>query len=284
MPAPTSATLLQPGQISSTWSLNITNTINIDVTDNEFLFIDGEIYQADLYLDYGLNEDWNLRVDIPFIAYSGGSLDQAIEDYHELLGFRRGERPNFPRDQLQFLYSRDGLLELNLTENQSGVGDIQLAAGNQLFEGENTLSIWSGIKLPTGDSDSLTGSGAISMSAWLSGERRTSDALKLYAIGGLLYMNEGDVLSELQEDIVLFGNFGFHWQYWENVAIQAQVDWHTNFYTDTGARLLGDVSQITFGAKFTLSPRVYFDFAVAEDIKVDASPDVNFNLALRVLH
>ena len=284
LPAPTPATLIAAGNLRSTWSLNITNTINIDVTDNEFLFLDGEIYQSDVILDYGLNDDWNLRIDIPFIAYSGGQLDKAIESYHELLGFRRGERPNYSRDQLLFTYSRDGVNQVGINTSDSNIGDLQLIAGRKLKSGENTLSVWGSVKLPTGDSDNLSGNGATSLASWLSGRLSAGDVIQLYALGGLLYMEQGDVLSDLQEDIVLFGNFGMQWQYWDDIAIQAQIDWHTDFYKNSGSRLLGDVSQITFGAKFALSPTINLDFAIAEDIKVDASPDVNFNFALQVLH
>lgn len=285
LPSPTSATIVAPGRLVSSWSANISNTININNTSNESLFVDAETYQGNLVLDYGVNERWSLRVELPYIRHTPGSLDSAIEGYHDLFGFPEGHRPNYPRDQLLIRYQRDGVEQLQLDQSASGVGDVMLITGRQLQSSENSASsIWSGIKLPTGDNDKLTGSGATDLSIWLAGRRILGEQLQVYGTAGLLALGKGDVLTDIQEDHAFFGSAGAQWLYSERLALKAQFEWHTRFYRDTGAKFLGDVLQVTFGFGWAFSPAVYFEFAVAEDIKVEASPDVNFHFSLRVLH
>jgi hypothetical protein len=45
---------------------------------------------------------------------------------------------------------------------------------------------------------------------------------------------------------------------------------------------VGDVVQLSFGGAWRLTEDTGLDFALTEDIKVDASPDATFNISLRV--
>lgn len=285
LPTPTAADIAVPGSFATIWSANVSNSIIIDRAGNEFLLVDGETYEADLTAAYGIGENWALHVKLPLIGYSPGNLDKPIEEYHDWFGLNQGNRLDNPRDRLLFIYQRNGVEQLRLDRRQSGLGDIQLFAGRRMHSSpHSSYSAWTGIKLPTGDSDNFTGSGATDISVWGAGRRELREQWQLYGTIGLLFLGEGDILPELQEDVVFFGSLGTQWQYWQPVAIKTQLEWHTGFYKDTGTRLLGDVLQLTFGTTWEISPTLFFDFAIAEDIKEEASPDVNFNFTLRVLH
>lgn len=285
LPAPTAADIATQASLATIWSANISNSLIVDRAGDEFLMIDGETYEADLTLAYGMGNHWALHIKLPFIAHSSGNLDRPIEKYHDWLGLSQGNRLLYPRDRLLFFYQRNGIEHLHLDRRQNGLGDIQLITGRQIRSSEHSAySIWAGVKLPTGDSNKLTGSGALDVSVWGAGRRMLNEKWHLYGTAGVLFLGGGDILPELQEDTVFFGSLGAQWEYWRTVTIKAQLEWHTGFYKDTGARFLGDVLQLTFGPTWEISPKLFFDFAVSEDIKEEASPDVNFNLSLRVLY
>jgi hypothetical protein len=282
LPPPVDAGLPAAGNGQLTLSANISNTLNIEQSGSEYLLIDGENRDLNLIGEYGLSERWALRLFVPFIHYSGGSLDHAIENFHDTFGMNQGDRLQHPRDRLLFLYVRGQEPRVQLNSPSSGVGDLQLAAGRALHDSpESVYSVWTGIKLPTGDSDRLTGSGATDLAFWGAGNWQMSQAFSASMTAGVLLFGSADVLSDLQKDNALFGNAGLHWQIWPNTILKAQLDWHTNFYKNTGLRFLSDVLQLTCGATWLLTADMELDFAVVEDIKTGASPDVNFNINLR---
>ncbi|HEX7028561.1 MAG TPA: DUF3187 family protein, partial [Gammaproteobacteria bacterium] len=180
---------------------------------------------------------------------------------------------------------RNGIEQIRLDTRRYGMGDMQLNAGRQIrSSGHFSYSIWAGIKLPTGDSDKLTGSGAADISLWNAARKKLNEKWQVYGTAGLLLPGEGEVLPDQQEDTVFFGSIGTQWRHWRSATVKVQLEWHTGFYKDTNARLLGDVLQLTFGVDWEISPNLYFDFSIAEDIKEEASPDVNFHFTLRMRH
>lgn len=285
LPAPTAADIEAPGSVIVNWSVNISNVSIVQSAGNEFLIVDGETYQTDLTAVLGAAEGWALSVTLPFVAYSPGRLDGPIENYHDWFGLPQGNRLETPRDRLLFVYQRNGIERIHINRRQSAVGDLLLSAGRRIHSTENAAySVWAGIKLPTGDSNELTGSGAADVSLWGAARKNLSEQWQLHGTAGLLFPGKGDILPELQEDTVFFGSMGAQWRHWRSIPLKAQLEWHTDFYEDSGIRFLGDVLQLTFGIGWEISPSLFFDFAIAEDIKEEASPDVNFHFALRVAY
>ncbi|MBE9568105.1 MAG: DUF3187 family protein, partial [Proteobacteria bacterium] len=96
-PLPTNASLNKRSQGLWSSSLIITNTLNIESSAREDIRLDYESYRFNLSYQYGLNEDWNLKFDVPIIHQGGGIFDSAIEDWHEFFGLPNGKRPGVER-------------------------------------------------------------------------------------------------------------------------------------------------------------------------------------------
>ncbi len=290
LPAPTPAALpgkSKPGKSNWVWagSLNITNTLNNETNANERLTIDGEINRLELFVDYGLSNDWNLRINIPFISYRAGFLDNAIENYHDLLGLRQGDRTTTPQDRLLFSYRRNNEQRILIDNSQDGLGDISLMLSHQLQQSSNSAySLWVSAEFASGDSDKLTGNGASDIAVWAAGQQQLNKKTGFYGTVGLLFPGNSEVLPELIADDVLFGSLGLDWQAWSKVAIKTQFEWHSSFYEDSNTELLGDAVLLSFGISWHLSDDLAFDIAVSEDIRVDSAPDVNFHFAIRQLY
>ena len=285
LPSPTTARLPAPGHWRSDWSLNLTNTLNIETTSNEYLYIDGESYRFNLFAEYGINRDWGLRFELPLISHTSGALDQAIDEFHEAFNFNQGFRPKVPRDQFLFLYRRNNTEQFRLQSPRSGPGDLQIMLARSLIASANTdLSVWMDLKLPTGDSNKLTGSGASDFATWLATRHNINSEWQLYGTSGLLIFGEADILNTIQEDTAWFGNFGTEWQVWPHTALKVQLDWHTAFYKQTEIRFLNDVVQLSIGGHWKTSATTQLELSLSEDIKRDASPDITFTMTFKVLH
>lgn len=279
LPLPGSAQLLPQDKSRFISSFNISNTINSQSGTNDSLYIDIETWHLNLLYDYSFKENWMLRIQLPLISHSGGFMDSPIDAYHQALGLPEGIRPGTPHDQIEVNYSQNSVQQFLLNKQQSSIGDISLQLAWQAQQStEGSTSYWLSLKLPTGEADKLSGSGAMDLSLWTSIDYQLTTSRWLYAQAGFIYMGNGEVLGNIQNNWAGFANAGIKFQPWESIELKAQLDMHSALY-DSDIKFLGDVIQLTFGGSYHLSKKHKLDFAVAEDIQENASPDVNFNIS-----
>ncbi len=175
-----------------------------------------------------------------------------------------------------------------MDSSNSGLGDLRLTAAYQLYEErENSrgLSLNLGLKLPTGDSDELRGSGGTDVSLGLPGGADTGEGAgkwTAYGAAGALYLTKGDILPDQQKNWVGYGTLGIGWVPLPRLAFKIQADAHTPFYGDSDLKELADSSvQLIVGGAVGLGKGTTLDIGVGEDLVVAASPDVVFYLNLR---
>lgn len=259
-------------------SLNTSNTLNIEDTGSETLYIDGETNELNLIALFSINEKTSLRVRLPFISHEAGSLDNFIDDFHGLFGFPEGSRPVTDNDQFLFLYQQNNIDLLRIDTPNNGVGDITIDAGYQQYaNAKNAASLWSSIKLPTGDSDSLTGSEKFDVAIWYATENNFKPDWSQYYTIGLLLPGKAKILPGQQKEEVYFGTAGIEWNTTSMVTLNIQFDFHSAFY-QSETKFLGDSIQISSGGHIKLSTKSRIEIVVIEDIQVGASPDVTFQL------
>jgi hypothetical protein len=218
----------------------------------------------------------------------GGFTDHFIESYHHTFGFPNGGRELAPRNRLLYRYEKDGRTLLNFSRSGDGLGDIRLTGGWQIYPGRaNTspaISLRASLKLPTGDSDGLRGSGSADLALWLAGShdvKLSLGHLSLFGAAGALGMTKGKVLEEQQRPLVAFGALGVGWSPLQWLALKIQANAHTSFYRGSDFTQVDAGSvQLTTGGTLAFSPRTALDIGVTEDLVVNASPDVVFHFSL----
>ncbi len=147
---PTNAALIKNNEHLWSSSLVISNTLNIDASANESIYLDYETYRFNFSYQYGLNDHWNLKLDIPLLHQSGGFLDSSIDSWHEFFGLPRANRPFIEDNQYHINYTSGTQSLVDLNEASTTLGDIQIAAARSLINNNNTsMSLWAGLKLPT---------------------------------------------------------------------------------------------------------------------------------------
>jgi hypothetical protein len=282
--------LMEPGQTE----LGINSVLSSNYTKNdsarEAIIIDGETARFTLLVRHGLAPRFEVGFKIPYITQSGGFLDSPIDSYHSAFGFPQGGRDQAPRNRLLYNYRRDGVDRVRVDASGSGVGDLALTGAWQLYQsGGNekagmTLNI--SLKLPTGDSDQLQGSGSTDIALWLTGGAEGKFEFgkwTTYGAAGMLYLTEGKVLPDQQTNWAGFGSLGLGWQTplsW--LALKVQADAHTPFYRDSELKEIEANSvQLTAGGTLYLSGKTSLDIGVGEDLAVGTAPDVSFYLTLR---
>lgn len=281
LPLPVNARLLAAGKDHWLTSFNLTNTINVDNTANSELIVDTESSQLDLIYTFGLSDDWMLRLHFGVTHHGTGYFDSWIYNYHDLLGLKQGDRDLIANDQFQIYVSENNNTLIDLQTAQSGISDTQIQLGYQLTRNTNSAaSLWTSIKLPTGDSNKLTGSGSTDIALWLATQLQHNESIWFYSQLGGLTMHDTDVLKLMHQHTAWFGNLGLNYIYDEVLQFKTQIDAHTPLY-NSQLDFLDTAIQLTFGGTITIDENNVIDIAMSEDIKTRSSPDVTLNVSWR---
>ncbi|MCM2356577.1 MAG: DUF3187 family protein [Geobacteraceae bacterium] len=290
LPAAESAHVLERGKVSGQLTVDMASNFAHSDDPREQIALDGEIYRTTLATRYGVGRGVEIGLDLPYLAESGGFQDGAIIGFHDFFDISQAGRDEVPRNRLLFRYVRDGVERVNIDHANGGFGDIRLSSALQLLRGDDrpgrAVALRASLKVPTGDSALLHGSGSTDFALWLSAAedyRFAKGHCTVFGAAGGMAMTSGDVLREMQRNLAAFATLGVGWSSWQRVALKAQLNGNTPFYRNSSLRELSSSSvQVVAGGTVGLSENTFVDIAFTEDILViAASPDFVINLALR---
>ena len=282
LPSPLPARLPEAGRWRSAGVVNWSNSASIDASGTSSFTMDAEAIEVRMHVERALNPLVAMRAELPWRRVSGGSLDSFIENWHDWFGLPDGSRSRLPREDLRIEHSVGGDTQLRVDESTSGPADIPLAAGYQLHVSEaHALATWLTVKVPVGDADELTGSGAVDVALSLAYRARPAEGWELFGQVNGVWLGEGDLLPELQESAAWTALAGATWNPWGSLDLTAQIEATSQIFDVDVAPLSGDALVLTFGGSYRTPGGWRFDLGISEDVEVDASPDVSFSFALR---
>lgn len=257
------------------------------IRGDESLVVDGETSRVEIRYRRGFGDRLELGFELPYLTHQAGGLDSVIDDWHDFFGLPDGARDRLPRDRLNFTYNGTAGTMVSLTDSAHGLGDMRIYGGFRLRDNERYASaLRFSVKLPTGEADTLLGSGSIDWTAGLAGDWKTfgesGDWSAFYRLNVML-LGEPEFLASRHNEFALQGAAGVSWQASRRVGLTLQGSARSALY-DSDTELLGEPSVLlTFGGDVRLSEQFRLFIAVGEDIKVNSAPDVSFQLALRYL-
>jgi uncharacterized protein DUF3187 len=289
LPSAERALILPRGTVAGTVALDVASNFVDDQDRGEAILLDGESWRTTLTVRFGLADGMEGGLDLPFTGHGGGVLDSFIVGWHDFFGLPQGRRDREPRNRLNYTYTRDGSTLLHRDDSSFGPGDLRLSAGVQLYrsEGESPagVALRGSLKLPTGESNRLQGSGSTDFALWLTASddyRLSLGHAALFAAAGGMVMSRGDILPAQQRRFAGFGTLGCGWSPADWIAFKVQTSGHTPFYDRSDlAPLNTPAVQLIIGGTLGVAAGTTLDIGVSEDLVVGASPDVAFHLALR---
>ena len=281
LPSPLPARLPPAGGGRVAGVINWGNTEKEDFSADGNYTLDAETFELRLHFDHALSERFALHAELPWRKVSEGSLDGFIDDWHGVFGLPGGSRRRLPEDQLLIEFVQDGTTLLRIDESTSGIGDIPLAVGYQLYATDNSaLSTWLTVKAPTGSADDLTGSGAVDVAATMAGQTQLNEHWQLFGQASVAWLGEGDLLPELQESFAWTLMGGLTWNAWRALDLSAQVEANSRLYDGLDSELDGDAIVLTLGGSWRTEGGWRYDVGVSEDLQAGASPDIVFIFAV----
>ncbi len=289
LPSLGDARVIAPGRTEVQLTFETANHFSEGTNVNEELLFDGETHRTTFIWRYGLKPNIEAGLELPYVSHGAGFLDHFIEDWHDFFGLSQGGRDTSAANRFHFLYRRLGVDEINLSQRRAGLGDARLTGAYQWRRGDDTghdIVLRGLVKLPTGDAPGLLGSGAADTALWVSarcGETVCRGNWRWHAGGGLLWLGAGDVLLTQQRRAVLFGGAGAAWQALPGIVLQAELNGHGPFYSESALKQLNATgAQLLLGATWQLSQYSALDIAVSEDIAVTTAPDVSILIRWRL--
>ena len=289
LPAETVATITPVGRFSFSLTQDIANNYSVSATPREKILLDGESYRWALAARYGIGERFEVGLELPYILYGGGFLDSFIIDWHNTFGLPQGGRNAAPKNRIRYSYSKDGIQKLRMDNPGSGIGDISLTSGMQLYDvrdedSHDSLALRASFKLPTGDSGSLRGSGSTDFALSLCGSMNNFTewgSLGVFGSFGAMAMTDGNVLRDQQKNLVGFGTAGLGWGPAGWISFKIELKANTPMYRGSSLdELSSNAFMLVSGGTLKLPGDYLLDIGVSEDVAVSTAPDVALHLGL----
>ncbi len=281
------AALATDGEIEYGIFFDLANNAESDDLPDESVIIDGESRFISLSLRYRAACWLEIGFDLPFVSHSGGTFDQSIESWHKIWGLSNSERSGL-QNQLHYFYDGAEAGSYELLSSASGIGDLQLTAAvplsGELDTDRRAITLRTSLKLPTGDSATLLGSGAtdLSLGLYVTDNTFLHRNLSLSGFAGIVLLGKGDVLPEIQERSVFFGGLASTWQATERLGVTLQVNAQTPYFDSDMDELGGNSVQLALGGSYRFRDSRYsLSIAIVEDLFSNATADVALQIAVR---
>ena len=281
------AEVLKPGAVDAQLMYDVSSHYAEDKNAAESILLDGETHRATFIYRQGIANGLEAGLVIPYIKNKAGGLDSFINDWHQTFGMPQGGRELVANNQLRYRYVRHSQTRFDMQTANGGVGDIRLQGTWQLQNNAEQASAMAlSIKFPTGDSQQFQGSGAADVALWYKNEAQQQyfgqRGGSFYSLGAL-YLGHGDILPDMAKSFVGFGNVGAGINLSDNIAFISQLDINSPFYSSSDLVELGSYAiQLTLGGNIKFASYGQISLGLAEDLVIDASPDVTFHAAVEM--
>lgn len=279
---------------------NASNHSMSAVSTGSAILQDGETHTLTARFQYPVSPRVRVGVELPWISHSGGSLDGLIDSWHQWFGLPEGIRPLVADNQLDHVIRLNGVETYRMNESVSGIGDIRLALTTELGKLENWMGGDAGApagylsrvpwrmsltaKLPTGESEKLTGSGNADIAAgigWRS-PRASDTTVNWWLDLGLVWPGDVDVAGLDAAGQIFYYDAALAWRIVRRVDVIVQVAGHSAVYQGDIATLSRPAAQLAIGGLWHITPGIGVRAGIFEDIRAESAPDFGIELAIIV--
>lgn len=205
-------------------------------------------------LRYGLLDELELGIDLPFISRYGGFMDPFIDWVEDLFGAKNVERDLFPNNTFGgYTVFRGATALFDAGEVTFQPGDLSFSAKYQLPVPEHwpRLALRGLVKAPSGDPDEALGSGEPDFALGAAADYSPWRRLMLYGNLNLVYPVGPITAGDLTLNPIFTQSFAGHLAMTQHFSAMLHQATYTSPFHGTGASLLdGTVVELGLGLGF----------------------------------
>lgn len=245
--------------------------------------LDLEGHRTELSLAYGVGRGFGFSLTVPWMDIGSPNWDAISSDFHSWIGLSQNDRLVVQRGQSHAYLHDDGLQLEAFNLAGSGLGDTTLAVsgpGGQWFRATHRWAL--AVEMPTGDRDTLFGSGGWDVGvqwtgSWLFTHSRL-DLVASYSFldssGSWLGIERSDLASIATRYTREFRRIG---------GISLEIRFDDAPIADATDGELGDVSFVTqIGWRRNLGDRHWLGFVFGNNFPVESGVQPDLTLALQI--
>lgn len=271
-------------------SWNTASHAMLEVDGDEYLMLDGETQTLSVRMQRHFASRVQLGFSIPWIKHSGGYLDSFIDGWHDFFGLPEGIRPQTPDNDLMYVYENAGTTILELDEQKSGFGDLQLGMAIEVgaFGDEQSTSylrriplrLTFNLELPTGDADKLTGNGNTDIAAGLGLRSPDGSGFGWWLDMGVVWPGDVDIAGLNTSGQVYYYDGAVSWRALRRLDLLLQLAGHTALYQSDVTMLGEPAVQLGIGALWHISEHYALRFGFFEDLRAESAPDFAIEMSV----
>lgn len=253
-----------------------------------WVIIDTEVSKFYTDIKYGVLDNLEIGVNIPYLDYSEGYLDGFIENFEDNFSFINtpAAREDRTKDVYEYRVDHYGQKIIEDFSKPDGLGEITLQAKYRMIEEQNFIPatvLRMAIKLPTSsDSAELLGSEKVDYGMGILLDKRLSNRLFTCLNFSTIFIEKPDILDKIDVDSYMFsGMFGLEFFMTERTSFLFQTTAHSGVYDKDIPCMRRDGFIFSFGFNHNFSDRVSWQIAVDENGNT-VTPDFSVFTSLKI--
>lgn len=290
---PDTAQCIPEGKFRFDLDYQVSNGVLDKVTTGTELYIiqiDTEIYRVAANLRYGITQNLEASVEIPYIGLTKGYLDSFIENFEEFFGFTTpGAREKSTEYSFKYEVRYEGQYLIRKDSPSSGIGDTTLYLKYKFIDED--LSKWSlpslsarfALKLPTGNEDDLVGSGETDFGIGLLMDKHITEKLAFYGNANFVFIQKPKFFDPWSmKDNIFSWMLALEYHFTDRFSTILQHLGNTTPYPDSGTDPLDNhAADLGLGFTYRFNDNFSGNISCIENLVTDSSPDLSFQAGIK---
>lgn len=243
--------------------------------------LDMEVADLDLRYKKNIPGLFELGIEVPFLSFSSGFMDDFLKGYHNAFGFSDYGRSSRPENDFLYEVRYNGNPVIRGRDGRIGLGDIRLSAKREIWSGDPVVSLRAEIELPTGDASAGFGSGDFDTGLALLVNKRLGEKFMSYANIGVVFPGKLKAERDIDMKTFLYGGAAIEAGPWRRFSFLGQILFQGSPLPRTSIPQVDRTAALlSFGARYSVRKNS-LELSFTEDPNTAGAPDFTVNLTYK---